>query len=72
MLYSVQHQFLFTHVSRTGGVSLSQCLRQQAPDVQDILWQHAPLILAKQLLGEIFNQVYKFAFVRNPWERFVS
>lgn len=42
------------------------------PDSRRLVGQHAPLVAARPLLGELFNKTFKFAFVRNPWERFVS
>lgn len=72
LIYSKQAKVLFTHVSRTGGAAMSNCLRAALPDCQRLGSQHAPLAAARPLLGERFDEAFKFAFVRNPWERFVS
>ena len=72
MIYSKTYQFLFTHISRTGGVSITACLLQYFKDAKELLWQHAPLAMAQEKLGSKFDSLYKFAFVRNPWNRFVS
>ena len=61
------------HVSRTGGVSIRECLRtglNEATSVGSSL--HAPLCEARDELGELFDSTFKFAVVRNPWDRLVS
>jgi hypothetical protein len=72
MIYSAQRGVLFTHVSRTGGMAITQYLRDQLPDVVEMSGQHAPLIAARSVLGPAFDHAFKFAIVRNPWDRFVS
>lgn len=72
MLYSFQHNFLYTHVPRTGGVSLTQALQMAAPGMRSIGDQHAALSEARADLGAEFDRVFKFAVVRNSWDRLVS
>ena len=73
MLYSFSANVLFAHVSRTGGVSIRSSLR-----IGHSQWtalrssQHAALCEARSELNELFDSTFKFAVVRNPWDRLVS
>lgn len=72
MIYSAKGRVLFAHVSRTAGTSIGEYLRQALPDATQLLEQHEPLVAARRLLGADFDKTFKFAMVRNPWERLVS
>ena len=73
MLYSSQGNFLFVHVSRTGGVAIQRCLENSLnPIVPITVEQHSPLFDARKKLGKQFDTTFKFAMVRNPWDRMVS
>jgi len=92
MLLSLEKQFLFVHVPKTGGTSIARALdpwivhppltrankllsrfRLQRDPSKVRLRTHGYLADAySQLNPELANSLFKFAFVRNPWDRLVS
>lgn len=85
MELSYSHRFIFVHVYRTGGQSVSQALRPYcaAPRrplvnrrLRSLREHNFGHIRARELKAalppEIFDPFFKFAFVRNPWDWQVS
>ena len=72
MLYSQEKKLLFIHVQKTGGASFGHILKSNITDTKSALRQHANAIEAKQYLGNAWDEYYKVAFVRSPWDRLVS
>ncbi len=71
MLISHQYKFIFVHIQKTGGLTVEDILERQVPDLQKVIGRHA---LAQHGIDTIpeWNDYFKFAFVRNPWDRLVS
>jgi len=92
-MISLQKNFLFVHVPKTGGNSIQAILRRYSEDeivarapgqdgverfalrssLSPELRKHATLRQYRAVLGaERLDPFYKFAVVRNPWDRLVS
>lgn len=97
MLISYSRQFLFVHVPKTAGTSVTRCLRSLADDPTDHLinrvlerfgirvnlllgpyrWRrfrphHSAETIRHHLPRDVYRKLFKFAFVRNPWDWLVS
>ena len=68
MLISDKKRFLFVHIQKTGGTSLTRHLKSQIPDLQLYFKAHTIYAYAETK----YNIFYKAAFVRNPFDRLVS
>lgn len=72
---SHKYQFIFIHVPKTGGTSFmspfSPYWKLLARDDIKIRGHHRANRLARQYPDE-WKKYFKFAFVRNPWDRAVS
>lgn len=74
-MISHKHKCIFVHIRKTGGISVSSFLKEIDPDAEYAYGPdlHAPLSWYKKAYGEqIFNNYFKFTFVRNPWDLRVS
>lgn len=66
------HQLIFTHIARCGGTYIEACC-------VGIDWwyvnphtKHLPAQIAKKLYAPYWSAYYKFALIRNPFDRFRS
>ena len=58
---------VFFHIPKTAGISISNAL------FGDVKWGHRSVNFYKSHYGEkVFNSLYKFCFVRNPYDRLFS
>src|ERR671916_1175076 len=71
MLVSHGHKLVFVHIQKTGGDTVSRLMRESIPDIFGFKAKHEFAVKAAADL-ECWNEYFKFAFVRNPWDRLVS
>lgn len=58
---------IFIHIIKTGGVSIATALEMKERQF------HASASEIRKKVGEkVWNEYYKFSFIRNPWEKLVS
>jgi len=71
VLVSDSRKLVFVHIQKTGGVTVHRLLQEHIPDIRTIVARHA---FARRGMAEIddWDEYFKFAFVRNPWDRLVS
>jgi len=72
MLFSDSRKVLFVHIQKTGGETVAGILAKYAPDIRRLGAKHEFGRFGKMKLGSAWNDYFKFAFVRNPWDRLVS
>jgi len=61
-----QYRCIFIHIPKTGGKSVQRFFGTNWQDHKDISRY------ARELEPHVFTKYYKFAVVRNPWDRLVS
>ncbi len=81
MLISDSKRFIFIHIPRTAGFSVHQALQpwvdHQNLDFRKARWEkdypHYTAREIREIAGkETLQEYFKFAFVRNPWDRMLS
>lgn len=61
-----RHRCIFIHIPKTAGMAIAQSL---FPGERS---RHDPYYVYRQANARKFRAYFKFAFVRNPWDRLVS
>ena len=87
MPISHKYKAIFVHVPKTGGTSIHKFLKipKQASALwgnereirilfnnRKFVLHHAPIGYIKHMYPEIFDDYFKFGFVRNPYDRVIS
>lgn len=89
LIISHKHRFIFVHIPKTGGMSVTSVLKQypenawrtrfcswaEGAGLREKVTFHKhelAIRLKEKLPRNIFDNYFKFAFVRNPWDWHVS
>jgi hypothetical protein len=62
--WNSRYRAIFIHVPRTGGTSIARAINAPKP--------HVPIGRYQLFDARRFDAYFKFAFVRNPWDRLLS
>jgi len=57
--------YVFVHIPKTAGTSMCETLG--LPETT-----HDTAVELRRMLGNRYDELFRFAFVRNPWDRFLS
>ena len=71
MFVSDSRKVVFVHIQKTGGLTVDRLLNERIPDLRRIGARHGFASLGMDELND-WDEYFKFAFVRNPWDRLVS
>lgn len=70
---SDSHKFIFIHIWKNAGTSITELLKPYVSVKYAHIDYHSTASVLKSILAkEVFNEYFKFAFVRNPWDWQVS
>ena len=72
MILSVDKNFLFIHIPKTGGSSMEEALFQYQSFKYHEVTHGVSLQYKDYLDDDFYFSLYKFAFIRNPWDLQVS
>jgi len=76
MIISHKTKAIFVHIQRTAGTSIELALRREDGSITGDSYQGRIHLTAQELRAVVGPQTwdgyYRFAFVRNPWDRLVS
>ena len=75
MFINHKHKFIFIHIPKNAGTSIRNSFNINGYDKQVVSkrYPHSTCSEIKKYCGEeVWNSYYRFAFVRNPFDRLVS
>ncbi len=71
MFVSDSRKLVFIHIQKTGGITVDRLLNERIPDLRGLVARHGFASWGMDQLDD-WDEYFKFAFVRNPWDRLVS
>ena len=77
-MISHTNKFIFIHIPKTGGTSVEAALADygkllQGPgNFHSIYFKHIPATRLQAMMGDEYENYFKFSIVRNPWDWLVS
>jgi len=75
MFINHKHKFIFIHIPKNAGTSIRNSFRLEGYDKRVVKkpYPHDPCSKIREYCGEeVWNTFFKFAIVRNPYDRMVS
>lgn len=76
MIHNLDNNFIFVHIPRTGGMAITESLLTYFPksyvDVMNDRHKYGRDCKNLDYVKEVWGDIYKFAFVRNPWDAIES
>jgi hypothetical protein len=75
--YSPFLKYVFIHIPKCAGSSIHRALRvlhaqRSLPVGKSKYHKHSKAVKVREVLGPAWNECFKFAFIRNPWDLMVS
>lgn len=72
-MISHKHKCIFIHIPRTGGTSIENHIIGGDYAKINLLEKHLTAEKTIEIYGkDVWNEYFKFSFVRNPWSRIIS
>ncbi|MGC2166207.1 MAG: sulfotransferase family 2 domain-containing protein [Gallionella sp.] len=77
-MISHSKRFIFTHIPKTAGTSVSSVLSQYGiflqgkQNFESVYFKHLEACRLKTTMGDEFENYFRFSFVRSPWTWLVS
>jgi hypothetical protein len=65
-MISHEHKAIIVHIPKTGGTSIENALKMSKSHGRHLMG------VVGRTKYKVWNEYYKFSFVRNPWDRMVS
>jgi chondroitin 4-sulfotransferase 11 len=72
MLISHKHKFIFIHIQKTAGTSISSALEQFCEESYPSIKHWNARKIKEKFGAGVWDEYFKFSFVRNPYERLLS